>query len=49
MLGKLMKYEWKSISKIGCLLLAVMAGITLLAVVIFIRPCFRESLWEWMI
>lgn len=54
MLGKLMKYEWKSISKIGCLLLAVMAGITLLAVIYIFSPLFQgiimgmDDLEPWM-
>ena len=54
MLGKLMKYEWKSISKIGCLLLAVMAGITLLAVIYMFSPLFQgiimgmDDLEPWM-
>lgn len=54
MLGKLMKYEWKSISKIGCLLLAVMAGITLLAVIYMFSPLFQgiivgmDDLNPWM-
>ena len=54
MLGKLMKYEWKSITKIGCLWLAVMAGITILAVIYIFSPLFQgiimgmDDLEPWM-
>lgn len=36
-----MKYEWKSVSKIGCFLLLLLAGFTLLGAVYIISPLFQ--------
>lgn len=42
MLGKLLKYEWKSLYKMGCLILGVIAMITLVGWIAFQSPMWRE-------
>lgn len=38
MLGKLIKYEWKSVYKVGCVILLVVMAFTLLGAVVFHTP-----------
>lgn len=42
MLGKLIRHEWKNTYKFGCLMLALMAGFTLLGALAFQMPMWRE-------
>ncbi len=45
MLGKLFKYEWKAVSWMNLLLVAISAGVTLLGVVYFQTPLWREMIY----
>ncbi len=44
MLGKLFKYEWKAVSWMNLLLVAISAGVTLLGVVYFQTPLWKEMI-----
>lgn len=51
MLGKLMKHEWKSVYKIGCILVGAVLALTLLGVIAFQLPPVRamfanDSIWQ---